>query len=446
MMLNSFCTYIKNQKLLGVGDSVLLAVSGGMDSVVMCELFHQSKIKFAIAHCNFGLRGKESDEDELFVEQLSEKYNVPFHTITFDTKQYAKTKKLSIQVAARDLRYNWFKEITKNFNYDFIATAHHRDDSVETFFINLLRETGIKGLHGILPQQKNIIRPLLFTGRKEIAHFAKKNKLKFCEDSSNAEDKYVRNKIRHSLIPLLNEINKNASANIITTIENLKSVEAVYKKQIAKKRAALVTEEDGIIKVSISKLKKLKPIEAYLFEFLYPLGFGSNTVDEIISSLKSESGKQFFSETHRLVKDREFLFIEKIKAKKELSDSSLKILKNTKELHYQNQILAFKSIVRTPKLRLANPASIAQLDYKKLVFPLTLRKWEKGDFFYPIGMKGKKKLSDFFIDQKLSLIEKENTLVLLSENNVVWVVGYRIDDRFKITDKTQKIYFAELMK
>lgn len=445
-MIQSFQSFLKKEKLIKSSDTVLLTVSGGIDSVVLCELFYQSKIKFAIAHCNFQLRGKESDGDELFVEGLSEKYQVPFHSIAFETASYAKKHKLSIQVAARDLRYAWFEEIRQQFNYTRIATAHHQDDSIETFFINLIRGTGIKGLHGILPIQEKLIRPLLFANKKEIIAFAKKNKLKHREDSSNASDKYVRNKIRHSLIPLLNEINKSASANIITTIENLRSVEAVYQKRIDKKRTSLVIEERGIVKISISKLKRLKPIEPYLFEFLYPLGFSSKVVDEIIASLSSESGKQFFSETHRLVKDRDFLLIEETATKNEVLDSRFKILKNTKELPYSNQTLVLKTMQRPAKLKLVNPATIAQFDFDKLVFPLTLRKWEKGDVFYPIGMKGKKKLSDYFIDKKLSLLEKDNSWVLESNGQIIWVVGQRMDDRYKISPQTKKIYFAELMK
>lgn len=445
-MIHSFQSFLKKEKLIKSSDTVLLTVSGGIDSVVLCELFYQTKIKFAIAHCNFQLRGKESDKDELFVEALAEKYNVPFHTIAFETSSYAKKHKLSIQVAARDLRYAWFEEIRQQYNYARIATAHHQDDSIETFFINLIRGTGIKGLHGILPNQGNLIRPLLFANKKEIIAFAKKNKLKHREDSSNASDKYVRNKIRHSLIPLLNEINKSASANIITTIENLKSVESVYQKRIDKKRTSHVMEERGVVKISISKLKKLKPIEPYLFEFLYPLGFSSIVVDEIIASLSSESGKQFFSETHRLVKDREYLLIEELGSENELKDNRFKILKNTKELPFGNQTLIFKSIKSSPKIQLVNPATIAQFDFEKLVFPLTLRKWEKGDTFYPIGMKGKKKLSDYFIDKKLSLLEKDNSWVLESNGQIIWVVGQRMDERYKITAKTKKIYFAELTK
>ena len=259
-MLNSFTTYIKKEKLFSKTNTILLTVSGGIDSIVMCELFHQAGLKFGIAHCNFQLRGEESDTDELFVEELAEKYDVQFHSVSFNTAAYAKKNKLSIQLAARKLRYDWFEEIRSQFDYNYIATAHHQDDSIETFFINLIRGTGIAGLHGILPKQNSIIRPLLFTNKKEIELFAKKNKLKFREDSSNASDKYVRNKIRHQLIPLLKELNPNIHQTIADDIQRLSETEKVYKKEITNKRSKIITEDRNGIRISIKALKKLNPI------------------------------------------------------------------------------------------------------------------------------------------------------------------------------------------
>ncbi len=443
-MLESFLKYIKEQKLIDPSDKILLAVSGGVDSVVLCKLLHQAKIKFAIAHCNFTLRGEESDEDELFVEGLAEQYNVAFHSISFDTNSFAKKNKLSVQVAARELRYKWFDEIKTQFNFTLIATAHHQDDSIETFFINLLRGSGIRGLHGILPKQGDIIRPLLFVNKVEIETFAKKNKLKFRRDSSNNTDKYLRNKIRHKLIPLLNTINPSANKNIADTIENLREVEAIYLKSIEKKKLKIVEEKNGLVKISIKELEKLKPLSAYLFEYLYPLGFNSKMIDDILESLNSESGKQFFSGTHRLIKDRNYLIIstnEKI-----IDSKNINIIVSQKEIKVGSNKIVFKKMLHSKKVDLKVSKDIAQIDFEKLKFPLQLRKWEHGDTFHPIGMKGKKKLSDFFIDQKFSLIEKENTMVLISDNKIVWIVGHRIDDRFKITDKTKQIYFANLLK
>ncbi len=451
-MLNLFSTYIKKEKLFSKTDSILLTVSGGIDSIVLCELFHQAGLKFGIAHCNFQLRGGESDVDELFVEELAEKYEVQFHSVAFDTSAFAKKNKLSIQVAARQLRYQWFEEIRIQFDYKYIATAHHEDDSIETFFINLIRGTGISGLHGILPKQNNIIRPLLFTGKEQIELFAKKNKLKHREDSSNASDKYVRNKIRHQLIPLLKELNPNIHKTIAEDIQRLRDTEKVYKKAIADKRSKIITEDENGIRITIKELKKLKPLEAYLFEFLYPLGFNSATVNEIIGSLNRQSGKQFYSPTHRLIKDRDFLLVgsrksgegsqekEEKKGRKEKQNKSFQIKKNQTKLLLEGATFHFKVLAKTPNTQLRSPNYIGNIDFNKLKFPLEIRKWEKGDAFYPLGMKGKKKLSDFFIDKKISILEKENTLLLLSDNQIVWVIGLRLDDRFKVTDKTKKIY------
>lgn len=459
-MLKEFNTYIKKEKLFSKTDTILLTVSGGIDSIVMCELFHQAGLKFGMAHCNFQLREEESDIDELFVEELAEKYEVQFHSVSFDTSAFAKKNKLSIQVAARQLRYQWFEEIRTQFDYKYIATAHHQDDSIETFFINLIRGTGISGLHGIVPKQNNIIRPLLFTRKEQIELFAKKNKLEHREDSSNASDKYVRNKIRHKLIPLLKELNPNISQTISEDIQRLSDTEKVYKKEITNKRSKIIKEDKGGIQISIKELKKLNPIEPYLFEFLYPLGFNSATVDEIIESLNGQSGKQFFSPTHRLIKDRDFLLVGRMESgersqesgewrvesgekRKKKSTPKFLVKKKQTEIILNNQKLNIKIKQKTPNSQLLTPASIANIDFDKLQFPLEIRKWENGDTFYPLGMKGKKKLSDFFIDKKISISEKENTWLLTSANKIVWVIGLRLDDRFKVTDKTNKIYFVE---
>ena len=441
-MLNLFNSYITKEKLFSKTDKILLTVSGGMDSIVMCELFHKAGLKFGIAHCNFQLRGDESEGDENFVEELAEKYKVEFHSVSFDTSTFAKKNKLSIQVAARQLRYQWFEEIREQFDYKYIATAHHQNDSIETFFINLLRGTGIAGLHGILPKQNKIIRPLLFSTREQIEIFAKKSNLKHREDSSNASDKYLRNKIRHQLIPLLKELNPNIGQTISEDIQRLGDTEKIYKKEIEAKRSKIVKEEKNSIRLSIKELKKLEPLEPYLFEFLYPLGFNSATVNEIIASLNSQSGKKFFSSTHRLIKDRDFLIIEPYQVSGQKKDAKYSIKKSQKKITVENfEILCSSVNAKNHKLKVSD--NIANIDFNKLQFPLEIRKWEKGDVFYPLGMKGQKKLSDFFIDKKLSIPQKENTWLLTSNNQIVWVIGLRMDDRFKITDKTTKIYFVE---
>ena len=442
-MLKEFNTYIKKEKLFTKTDTILLTVSGGIDSIVMCELFHQAGLKFGIAHCNFELRGEESDIDELFVEELAEKYEVHFHSVSFDTSSFAKKNKLSIQVAARQLRYQWFEEIRVQFDYKYISTAHHQDDSIETFFINLIRGTGISGLHGISPKQNSIIRPLLFTRKEQIEIFAHKNKLEHREDSSNASDKYVRNKIRHKLIPLLKELNPNIHKTIAEDIQRLSDTEKVYKKEIKDSRSKIIKEDKNEIRISIKELKKLNPIEPYLFEFLYPLGFNSTTVDEVIKSLNGQSGKQFYSSTHRLIKDRDFLVIDKSNKTKVAEEKKYSIKKNQKNLIASDLKLHFKSVVKKLDYKLKATNESANIDFDKLQFPLEIRKWKKGDTFFPLGMKGKKKLSDFFIDKKISISEKENIWLLTSNNQIAWVIGLRLDDRYKVIDKTKKIYFVE---
>ncbi|MGQ0828201.1 MAG: tRNA lysidine(34) synthetase TilS [Bacteroidota bacterium] len=441
-MQNAFLSYIKKENLFTPSDKILLTVSGGIDSVVMCELFYKAKLNFAIAHCNFQLRGKESDGDELFVKQLASTYKVPFFYERFDTSTHADKYKISIQMAARDLRYGWFEEIRKKEKFQYLATAHHLNDSIETFFINLLRGTGIAGLHGILPKQGKIIRPLLFATKNEIEAFAKKNKLKHHEDSSNVSDKYVRNKLRHHVIPIFKELNPDLENGINETVQRLKNVELIYKNEIENKRATIVKEEKNSVTISIRQLKKLQPLSAYLYNFLKLYNFNASTVEAIIAALDGESGKQFFSDTHRLIKDRDLLIIESLKSK--VQSLKFKVKTTQKELFFDGLKLKFKSLSKLSTSDFRLPTS-ATIDFHKLQFPLEIRKWEKGDVFYPLGMKGKKKLSDFFIDKKLSISQKENAWLLTSKGQIVWIIGLRIDDRFKITDKTDKIYLAELV-
>lgn len=444
-MLQAFSEYIKKEKLFPLTGKILLTVSGGIDSIVMCELFHKAKINFAIAHCNFKLRDKESDQDELFVEHLAEKYAVPFHSVSFDTNTFAKKNKISIQLAARKLRYEWFEFIREQFKYNAIATAHHKNDSIETFLINLIRGTGISGLHGILPKQGKIVRPLLFTDKDQIISFSKTHKLKHREDQSNSSDKYLRNKIRLQIIPALKELNPKIDSVITEDISRLREVEIILKKEINKARKNIIVSKGEELCISISKLKKLDPINTYLYELLRPYNFNASVVKDIIENLEKSSGKQFFSDTHRLIKDRENLIIVKI-SDPETDPFIFEIKGKEKEITVGQLKLSLSKINRDSKFKFPKTENSAVLDLEKLKFPLSIRKWQQGDTFQPLGMKGKKKLSDFFIDLKLSLTEKENVFILLSDNKIAWIIGYRIDDRFKVTDKTNKIYFAELSK
>ena len=439
-MLQSFKKFIQKEKLFNANDKILLAVSGGIDSVVMCELFHQAGCNFGIAHCNFGLRGPESDEDEKFAKALSGKYGAGFHSERFKTEIYAKENGISIQMAARELRYNWFEKLRKTKNYDYTAVAHHKDDEIETYLINLIRGTGIAGFHGIHTKNNFIVRPLLFATKNEIEKFAQKTKLSFRNDSSNQELKYTRNKIRHSIIPLLKEINPNLEETIAQNIVKIRDVEQIYREHISEKRKKVITEQQGIVMIPIEKLKALNPLRTYLFEFLNVYNFNATVIDDIISSLDGISGKQFFSSTHRLLKNRDELIITKI------ADTN----ETEREIHEGQRVIDYpvsmkmRKIVNNTDFEMPENENVACLDYNILQFPLKLRKWKKGDAFYPLGMNGSKKLSDFFIDNKVPISEKENIFVIESGRKIFWIVGHRIDDRFKITKATENIYLVEL--
>jgi len=438
-MLNKFINFVEKENLSDKKQPTILAVSGGIDSVVMAALYHQAGLQFSIAHCSFNLRGAESDQDELFVKNLAEYYQVPSFFKSFDTLKFANRNKLSVQMAARQLRYTWFEELVSKENYHSYATAHHLDDQIETFFINMLRGTGISGLHGILSRQGNLIHPLMFAYRNEIIEFAKQNNLKYREDSSNIKTIYTRNKIRHDLLPIIEDINP-AYKNVITeNIYRFQQAEIIYNEKITEEISKVFIKNGESDRIDIKKLLLLKPHETYLYEMLKPYHFNYADVKDIISSLKGIAGKQFFSDSHRLIKDRDFLIIEKRKFEDQSKDTSVLISENDLNIEFPVK-LKLKIIAKDPSFKIPSDIGIACLDLSKLSFPLKIRKWEKGDYFYPLGMKQKKLLSDFFIDNKFSIIEKENTWLLLSGQDIIWIIGYRIDERYKISGKTTKIY------
>lgn len=439
-MIEQFKSYISTQKLFQKKDKIILTVSGGVDSVVMSDLFYHSGFNFAIAHCNFQLRDDESNADEFFVKKLSEKYKVPFFINRFNTNEYANVKKISIQMAARELRYNWFEKLLKEHNYNYIATAHHQNDQIETFFINLLRGTGIAGLHGILPKQGNIIRPLLFATRDLIELYANENNIIFREDSSNSSLKYQRNYIRHNILPHFKTISPDFEKVMFENIDKIYQAEQVMNQYIEIKKNELIqTDKNGIF-ININKLKELSPIKIFLYHILNQFGFNNETIDNIIPIMDTTSGKQFFSSTHRLIKDREQLIITKNSIIPNEIDEIL-IYEDTNSIKTP-VCIDFRITKENEILKINTDRKWAYLDFDKLKFPLVLRKWRKGDYFIPFGMKGKKKISDFFVDQKLSLVEKEQTWLLCSGENIVWVVGYRIDDRYKLTNNSRKGFIA----
>lgn len=418
------------------GKRVLLALSGGMDSAVLAEVFHQMGLDFGIAHCNFQLRGEESDGDEALARGLAEKYKVDFYMTRFDTAKYVEDYKVSTQVAARDLRYEWLESVRKSKAYNYLATAHHLNDNIETVLHNFIKGTGIKGLRGMLPKSGILIRPLLNVSREEIEAFQRENELTFREDSSNASDKYTRNKIRHHLVPLIEQINPGFEAGFIDRLKVFSDLEGLYETKIRKIDKQLFVKRRNDIYIPILKLKKLANKRSILFEYLQPYGYNAAQIDDILGSLDSESGKQFLSPTARVIKDRQFLILTEAA---QTDFTAILIEKGDTEVKLKNGLI---SIAREEgaKLTIKKDKSHAYLDLDKLEFPLLLRQWKKGDYFYPFGMKlKKKKVSKYFKDEKKPIHEKEVLWILESGKKIVWIVGERTDERYKVTDKTKQV-------
>ena len=433
-MLGQFVQNIDKKALLSTGQKVLVAVSGGIDSMVLLHLFEQSGFEYGLVHCNFHLRGDESDGDEQFVREVAGEHGIPAFFTDFETEEYARLSGISIEMAARKLRYDYFEEIRRQHAYDMIATAHHRDDLIETFFMNLSRKTGIRGLTGIKEKSGNIIRPLLFAGREEIEQYAAKHYLEYREDSSNDEVVYQRNFIRHKILPLFTELNPAFRKNLLTSISHLKEAEQVYDHFLNKERKKVVKTEEKQVLIQIEKLKALTFPKLVLLEILSQYNFNPSVADDVYNSLDNTSGKQFFSRTHRVVKDREYLYISEAR---EEEDKLYYIEKDDMELFEPFDITIEKPDAND--FRISRDKNVACIDLEKIDFPLLIRKWKQGDYFQPLGMKGMKKLSDYFIDEKVPLHEKENTWLLCSGKKIVWIMGQRLDDRFKISPATNKI-------
>ncbi|MBK5722985.1 tRNA lysidine(34) synthetase TilS [Dysgonomonas sp. Marseille-P4677] len=423
--------YIIDNELLTGAEKLIVGVSGGADSVALLDILHSFKIECVVAHCNFHLRGEESNRDAFFVEELCKKYSLKYERIDFDTETHAEINSISIEMAARELRYNWFEKLRVIHLADKIAVAHHRDDSVETILLNLIRGTGIRGLTGISPENGYIIRPLLCLSRNEILEYLKERKISFVEDSTNNEDLYTRNKIRLNLIPLIETINPSAKESIMRTAEHLSQVESIYRIYIDQVKLNIFNDN----KIDISLLVQYIEPEAILFELLSPYGFNSSTTNQIFESIISQSGKIFYSETHELLKDRGYLILKKREA---LSLESFNI--QAEESYISQPLhLLIKRIPVNDSFSIEKKTNIIYLDADKITYPLTLRKWQQGDWFIPFGMKGKKKISDYFTDNKFNLFEKKDTWLLCSGDNIIWIVGHRADDRFKITNETTNV-------
>jgi len=428
--INKNLSFLKESKFL-------IAISGGIDSVVLTHLCKSLHLNFSLAHCNFNLRAEESNKDEVFVTNLAEALDVEVFIQHFDTKSYADENKRSIQMAARELRYDWFRELAQQLKFDYILTAHHADDNLETFLINFTRGTGLNGLTGIPIKNDNVVRPLLPFSRVQIEDYATKESIIWREDASNASRKYLRNKLRHEIVPILKEINPQLLESFQSTTSYLNDTADIVEESLraVKKRAIVNSDKIGVT-YKVSEFKKVKNSKAYLFEMFKEYGF--TQWDDIVDLLDAESGKQIRSNTHRLVKHREFLILADLPKLDQENDS---IFINETDLDIEIPIGQFtltseETISETSK-------NVIYIDKDTLEFPLELRLWKEGDFFYPSGMTGKKKVSKYLKDEKLSLIEKENIWLLTSNDKVVWIVGMRNDERFKVTETTKSILKIE---
>ena len=440
-MLELIKAYINKNDLFIPSSRLLIAVSGGVDSMVCLNVLYQLGYSCGVAHCNFQLRGSESDKDEALVESISAQLQIPFYSQSFNTKEFANENGISIQMAARDLRYSWFESLRISKKYDYIILAHHGDDSVETVLINMARGTGLKGLIGIQAKSGNIRRPLLSINRQSILSYADNNDVSFREDSSNKKTDYTRNRIRHIIVPEFERINPSFSQTVLSNIEHLKEEQEVLNQKYADVKSDIVRYEQDDIVLSIKKLKELQHIQWFLYRFLSDFGFNNDNISSMITGLSKSAGKQFFAKEYTLIIDREYIF--------------LTLRHPTIENEYTLDI-AVKSIsipislelskIPFSKYKLSPNPDIANIDYQKITFPLTLRRWIPGDYFHPLGMNKAKKLSDFFIDEKIPRHRKEKVWILCSGEDIVWIIGLRMDNRYKITNTTSTVLQISLSR
>jgi tRNA(Ile)-lysidine synthase len=440
-----FTTYLREERLWRPGQRWLLAVSGGLDSVVLTHLCVQAGIEGAIAHCNFQLRGEESLRDEAFVRALADRYERPVYVHHFDTEAYASARKVSIQVAARELRYTWFRTLIAGAGTvdapgtsAAIATAHHLDDNIETLLMNLVKGTGAAGLRGMLPLQDQVVRPLLFATREDLEAYAAAHGLDHVEDSSNGTDRYNRNFFRHRVIPLLEERYPDVRGNLADNLSRFKELEVLYRQSVNRHREDLLEPSGkGAWKIAVAKLERAEPLRTILFELLKPFGFNAAQAGEAMALLHSTPGRFVASASHRVIRDRRFLLI----CSPERPDLLQVVLEDgDASVSFPQGVL---SVAAGESPEPGADPRIALLDAAHIHFPLLLRRWKPGDYFYPLGMRKKKKLARFFIDGKLSLADKEKVWVLESSGKILWVVGLRIDERFKVTPATKRVLRLE---
>ncbi|GAB6012621.1 tRNA lysidine(34) synthetase TilS [Viscerimonas tarda] len=436
-LLETVEKYISAHRLLIPHERVIIGVSGGGDSMALLHILNALGYKCIVAHCNFHLRGEESDRDETFVRSYCAENSFEFHSVSFDTYACMKEKAVSLEMAARELRYNWFEEISQKHGVSKIAVAHHLDDSVETFLINLVRGTGIKGLTGISPENGKIIRPLLCLTRSELLDYLSENSLSFVEDSSNAEDVYLRNKIRLNIIPLLKEINPSINRTINQTSLHLQAIDAIYRQHISE----IIDKVFRNNEIDIQLLMESENPESVLFEILHPYSFNAATIGNVLQSANGLSGKVFFADNYRLVKDRNKFILEEKAGKKA---GYFYIDEDTTTINTPVK-LVIEQRKKEKDFRPEKNSNKIAVDKSTLTFPLHIRKWKQGDRFIPFGMKGSKKLSDYFSDHKFSLIDKENTWLLCNaDDSIIWIIGERADERFKVSGSSVDILEIEV--
>jgi tRNA(Ile)-lysidine synthase len=433
-----FQNHITSNRLWKEGDLLLLACSGGIDSVVLATLLKGMNLQFEILHCNFNLRGEESNREEEFVCALAQSMGVACHIQIFDTRAAVKTTGKGVQEVARILRYEWFGKMLegreKANKKTYLLTAHHADDQVETIAMNFFRGTGIAGMHGMQLKSGNLIRPLLFATRAEIFDFAESNAIGWLEDSSNAEDHYSRNHFRHHVIPAVEKIFPAVRQNLLDNAKRFAEIEIIYFKQIEKIKSGLVVQQGQSLAIAVNKLKSMSPIDTIMFEVFRDFGFSAHQVPEIKKLFDAISGKSVFSSTFRVLRNRNWLLIDTIKEK---THDVIVREEGVESVPFNNSLLQIKKYDgnRLPD----DHADHAWIDMEQIAFPLILRPWKAGDYFYPLGMRKKKKVAKLLTDLKLSLVEKENQWVIESDKKIIWVIGRRIDDRIKITSSSQKI-------
>lgn len=440
MLQEWFQQYIEEHHLFRPEHKLLLAVSGGADSVALAHLCAEAGYSFTMAHCNFRLRGAESDRDEAFVRRLGERLNVPVLVQHFNTRKFAEEKALSIQEAARALRYGWFFELLSLGEHSFsrIVTAHHADDNVETVLMFLFRGTGIRGLTGIPVRNAQIVRPLLFARRSELENYLKQKGIDFVQDSSNFSEKYDRNFIRNKVLPLVREHYAGVDENILSSIGRFSDAVAIYSEAIELKKKKLMEQRGAEWHIPVRKLKKQEPLHTIVFELIRPFGFSPAQTFEVIRLLEAHTGRETVSATHRIIKNRDWLIISPVHA----ATAPVYVVNDVNDVvEIPGGIFSFKEMAVKKDMRFPTDAFEALVDGNKISFPLIIRKWKTGDYFYPLGMRKKKKLARFFIDLKLSKTEKENVWVMESHKKIIWLIGYRIDDRVKITEGSVKGLF-----